>query len=90
MIVFLMLYFGMKMFFMHKKHLLMLLLTLEFISLIVLIMLINFFSMYVLDFSLVVYFLIIIVCEAVLGLLLMTMIVRVHGSDYVKSLVLLC
>nr|YP_009500710.1 NADH dehydrogenase subunit 4L [Diclidophlebia paucipunctata]AWU48892.1 NADH dehydrogenase subunit 4L [Diclidophlebia paucipunctata] len=69
-----------------KTHLLMILLSLEFISLIVLLSLVFAMNFFVYDFSLIIYFIIVMVCEAVMGLVLITLLVRTHGSDYIKSL----
>nr|AWU48995.1 NADH dehydrogenase subunit 4L [Mesohomotoma hibisci] len=85
-----MFYFGLKMIFFNAKHLLMILLTFEYIGLIIFLLLINMFMIYMYDLSLIIYFLITLVCEAVLGLVLMTLVVRSHGSDYIKSIVMLC
>nr|YP_009501940.1 NADH dehydrogenase subunit 4L [Livia junci]AWU48983.1 NADH dehydrogenase subunit 4L [Livia junci] len=84
-----MMYFGLKMFFSHKKHLILMLLTLEFMSLVILVMLVNMMSMFNYDFSLIIYLIIVMVCEAVMGLVLLTSVVRVHGSDYIKGMSLL-
>nr|YP_009251212.1 NADH dehydrogenase subunit 4L [Bactericera cockerelli]ANA07533.1 NADH dehydrogenase subunit 4L [Bactericera cockerelli] len=81
----LMFYFGMVLFFTLKKHILLMLLTLEFMSLVMLMMLINFLTIYIYDTSIIIYFMIIMVCEAVMGLVLLTLMVRTHGSDYSKS-----
>lgn len=84
-------YFGIVLFFTLKKHILLMLLTLEFISLVILIILINFLTIYIYDTRIIIYFIIIIVCEAVIGLVLLTLIVRTHGSDYSKSsFILIC
>nr|YP_009500749.1 NADH dehydrogenase subunit 4L [Paracarsidara gigantea]AWU49008.1 NADH dehydrogenase subunit 4L [Paracarsidara gigantea] len=83
-----MIYFGLKMILINSKHLLMILLTFEYMSLIIFLMLINLFMIYCYDISIMVYFMIVVVCESVLGLVLMTLVVRTHGSDYIKSLVL--
>nr|YP_009500762.1 NADH dehydrogenase subunit 4L [Trioza urticae]AWU49114.1 NADH dehydrogenase subunit 4L [Trioza urticae] len=83
-----MFYFGMIMFFMKKKHILMMLLSLEFLSLIMLLLLINFLCGFLYDFNILIYFIIILVCEAVMGLCLLTLMVRTHGSDYSKCLLI--
>nr|WRO39597.1 NADH dehydrogenase subunit 4L [Carsidara limbata] len=86
----LMFYYGLKMIFINGKHLLMILLTFEYLTLIIFLLMINLFMVYTYDLSILVYFLIIMVCEAVLGLVLMTLIVRTHGSDYIKTIISLC
>nr|YP_010744971.1 NADH dehydrogenase subunit 4L [Trioza frangulae]WET58371.1 NADH dehydrogenase subunit 4L [Trioza frangulae] len=80
-----MFYFGMIMFFMKKKHILMMLMSLEFLSLTMLLLLLNFLVNFMYDLNILVYFIIIMVCEAVMGLCLVTLMVRTHGSDYSKS-----
>nr|YP_009443408.1 NADH dehydrogenase subunit 4L [Diaphorina lycii]ATR80192.1 NADH dehydrogenase subunit 4L [Diaphorina lycii] len=81
-----MFYFGLNMFFMLKKHVLMLLLTLEFLVLTILLMLLNFLMNFMFDGMILIYFIIVMVCEGVMGLVLLTLLVRSHGSDYTKSL----
>nr|YP_010535866.1 NADH dehydrogenase subunit 4L [Anaedus unidentatus]UYB79078.1 NADH dehydrogenase subunit 4L [Anaedus unidentatus] len=80
---------GVISFSLNRKHLLMMLLSLEFIVLsIFLAMFVQlslmdgevFFSLVFLTFS---------VCEGVLGLSLMVMMIRSHGSDYFNSFNLL-
>nr|YP_009502263.1 NADH dehydrogenase subunit 4L [Blastopsylla occidentalis]AWU48866.1 NADH dehydrogenase subunit 4L [Blastopsylla occidentalis] len=86
-----MFYLGMKTFFFNKKHILMMLLSLEMLSLLIMSMIIFILSIYNYDSMMIVYFIIILVCEAVIGLVLLTLIVRSHGSDYIKSFsMLLC
>nr|YP_010021595.1 NADH dehydrogenase subunit 4L [Paurocephala sauteri]QOL10536.1 NADH dehydrogenase subunit 4L [Paurocephala sauteri] len=77
---------GMKMFMSMKKYLLMMLLSLEFLSLILLVNLLNLLNLFSYDSSLIIYFIIIMTCEAVMGLILLTLFSRTHGSDYLKSL----
>nr|YP_009500723.1 NADH dehydrogenase subunit 4L [Homotoma ficus]AWU48944.1 NADH dehydrogenase subunit 4L [Homotoma ficus] len=85
----LMLYLGMMMFYLNSKHLLLILITLEFMSLVILLTLINLLLIYFFDMNLLIYFLVFMVCESVLGLVLLTVCVRSHGSDYLKSISLL-
>nr|YP_009500736.1 NADH dehydrogenase subunit 4L [Lanthanaphalara mira]AWU48957.1 NADH dehydrogenase subunit 4L [Lanthanaphalara mira] len=82
-----MFYFGLKTFFFNKKYLLMMLLSLEFLTLVILLLLVNLMSMFDYDLMFLIYFMIVMVCEAVLGLILLTLIVRSHGSDYMKSMI---
>nr|QWT29511.1 NADH dehydrogenase subunit 4L [Cyamophila willieti] len=77
-----MFYVSLSNFFFMKSHLLTMLMLLEFMSITVLLMLLNFLSQFVYDSSSLVYFVIILVCEAVMGLVLLTLYVRCHGSDY--------
>nr|YP_009500684.1 NADH dehydrogenase subunit 4L [Allocarsidara bakeri]AWU48827.1 NADH dehydrogenase subunit 4L [Allocarsidara bakeri] len=82
-----MFYFGLKMVFINGKHLLMILLTFEYLILVIFLLLMNLFMIYFYDISTIIYFFIVIVCESVLGLVLLTLVVRTHGSDYIKSIV---
>nr|ALO71240.1 NADH deshydrogenase subunit 4L [Tychobythinus sp. 1 EF-2015] len=76
---------GILVFCMKRKHLLLMLLSLEFIVLSI------YFNMYMmmLFFSFEYYFLMIYltmsVCEGVLGLSILVSLIRTHGSDYLKS-----
>nr|YP_009500697.1 NADH dehydrogenase subunit 4L [Anoeconeossa unicornuta]AWU48840.1 NADH dehydrogenase subunit 4L [Anoeconeossa unicornuta] len=81
----LMLYFGFKTFFFNKKHLLMMLLSLELLGLLMILIMTFLISIFSYDMMMLMYFIVILVCEAVLGLVLLTLIVRSHGSDYIKS-----
>nr|YP_010987692.1 NADH dehydrogenase subunit 4L [Psyllopsis discrepans]WON66124.1 NADH dehydrogenase subunit 4L [Psyllopsis discrepans] len=83
-----MMYFGMYAYMNSKKHLLMMLLSLEFISLTLLLMISYLLLTFVFDNILIIYFIVIMVCEAVMGLVLLTIIIRTHGSDYIKSSIL--
>lgn len=76
------------MFFKYKKHILILLLTLEFLGLIILLILLNFLINYIFDGIVLIYFIIVMVCEAVIGLVLLTLLVRSHGRDYTKRLMI--
>nr|YP_009501901.1 NADH dehydrogenase subunit 4L [Euphyllura phillyreae]AWU48905.1 NADH dehydrogenase subunit 4L [Euphyllura phillyreae] len=82
-------YFGLYMYYNSKKHLLMMLLSLEFVSLVILMMMINLLMIFIYDCILIIYFIIIMVCEAVMGLVLLTLIIRTHGMDYMKSSILI-
>nr|YP_009470618.1 NADH dehydrogenase subunit 4L [Mycopsylla fici]AVF97049.1 NADH dehydrogenase subunit 4L [Mycopsylla fici] len=86
---FMMLYFGLKMLYMNKDHILMVLMVLEFLSLVILLLFVNLLFIYLFDMMITVYFLVVMVCEAVLGLVLLTLLIRSHGSDYMKSMILL-
>lgn len=67
------------------------LLSLEILSLLIIRIIIFILRIYNYDSIIIVYFIIILVCEAVIGLVLLTLIVRSHGSDYIKSFrILLC
>nr|WMH03438.1 NADH dehydrogenase subunit 4L [Cacopsylla picta]WMH03451.1 NADH dehydrogenase subunit 4L [Cacopsylla picta]WMH03464.1 NADH dehydrogenase subunit 4L [Cacopsylla picta]WMH03477.1 NADH dehydrogenase subunit 4L [Cacopsylla picta] len=86
-----MFYISMSSFFYMKSHLLTMLMVLEFMSVTLLLMLLNFLCSFVYDLSILIYFIIVLVCEAVMGLVLLTLFVRCHGSDYFQiSSVFLC
>nr|YP_010600878.1 NADH dehydrogenase subunit 4L [Cacopsylla jukyungi]WAL33208.1 NADH dehydrogenase subunit 4L [Cacopsylla jukyungi] len=86
-----MFYTGMMGFFYVKSHLLTMLMLLEFMSITFLFMLFNFLTNFAYDLSILIYFIIVLVCEAVMGLILLTLFVRCHGSDYFQvSSLFLC
>nr|ATN42491.1 NADH dehydrogenase subunit 4L [Calophya schini] len=86
-----MFYFGVMLFFKFKKHVLMMLLTLEILVLVSLMLIWNILVMFNYDMIMFVYFLIILVCEAVMGLIVFMFFIRSHGSDYMKiSSLFLC
>nr|ALO71076.1 NADH deshydrogenase subunit 4L [Pselaphinae sp. 7 EF-2015] len=73
----------------NHKHLLLMLLSLEFI---VLSLFLNLFLMLIklemeIYFSMI--FLIMMVCESVLGLSILVSLIRTHGNDYLKSMSML-
>nr|AOY39076.1 NADH dehydrogenase subunit 4L [Rhizophagus dispar] len=72
-----------------RKHLLLMLLSLEFISLSLFSILMLFLSNmnYEVYFSML--FLTMVVCEGVLGLSLLVAMIRVHGNDYIMTFSLL-
>nr|AYR05198.1 NADH dehydrogenase subunit 4L [Coleoptera sp. ACP-2013] len=75
--------FGLK-----RKHLLLMLLSLEFIILVMFLLLFIYLGKS-LDFFFSSLFLSFTVCEGVLGLSILVSLVRTHGNDYFKSLNLL-
>nr|WPV76949.1 NADH dehydrogenase subunit 4L [Phlebotomus sichuanensis] len=77
---------GMLVFISNQKHLLSMLLSLEFIVLSLFIFLLMYLSFFYYEgyFSLI--FLIFCVCEGVLGLSLLILLVRSHGNDYFQSI----
>nr|YP_009501979.1 NADH dehydrogenase subunit 4L [Russelliana solanicola]AWU49060.1 NADH dehydrogenase subunit 4L [Russelliana solanicola] len=82
---------AMTSFFISQKHVLMMLMLLEFVSITVLFMLVNFLVNFLFDSTIIIYFIIVMVCEAVMGLVLLTLMVRTHGVDYFKVLsIFLC
>nr|YP_009502018.1 NADH dehydrogenase subunit 4L [Trioza remota]AWU49101.1 NADH dehydrogenase subunit 4L [Trioza remota] len=86
---YLMFFWGGLCFFKMKGHVLMMLLNLEFMGLIILLMMIDFFSLFSYDLMVLIYLIITMVCEAVMGLVLLTLYIRTHGGDYLKTSTLL-
>lgn len=73
---------GILVFSMNHKHLLSLLLSLEFITLSLYFFLVIFFSFYLYESFFLIVFLTFSVCEAALGLSILVSIIRTHGNDY--------
>nr|ALO77140.1 NADH deshydrogenase subunit 4L [Passalidae sp. GENSP02] len=65
-----------------QKHLLMMLISLEFMIIILFIMMMVFFSLYSLNFYFGMIFLVVGVCESVLGISIMVSLIRSYGNDY--------
>nr|ASY98448.1 NADH dehydrogenase subunit 4L [Sinomiopteryx grahami] len=80
---------GLWVFSSKRKHLLMVLLSLEFIVLILFIILYNYIMMMYSELYMTMYYISFAVCEGVLGLSLLVSIIRTHGTDYFNSLNLL-
>nr|ALO70677.1 NADH deshydrogenase subunit 4L [Lucifotychus sp. 1 EF-2015] len=76
-------------FVLNRKHLLLLLLSLEFIVLSL------YFNIYMLllyfdyEFYILMIFLVMSICEGVLGLAILISLIRTHGNDYIKTFSLL-
>nr|YP_008080466.1 NADH dehydrogenase subunit 4L [Melanitis leda]AEH05135.1 NADH dehydrogenase subunit 4L [Melanitis leda] len=84
-IVFLMFMFGNMIFVSKHKHLLIVLMSLEFIVLSIFFLLVLYLSM--IDYSLymLLVFLVFSVCEGALGLSILVSMIRTHGNDYLQS-----
>nr|AML25649.1 NADH dehydrogenase subunit 4L [Staphylinidae sp. BMNH 1274706] len=80
---------GLLSFSMNRKHLLMMLLSLEFIVLSLYMGLFIFLSIFNYEFYVSMVFLTFSVCEGVLGLSILVLLIRTHGNDYYKSFNLL-
>nr|YP_009255680.1 NADH dehydrogenase subunit 4L [Stygobromus indentatus]AND97088.1 NADH dehydrogenase subunit 4L [Stygobromus indentatus] len=76
---------GLLKFMLNYIHLLVSLLSLEFISLALFLSLSSMIMFYSSEFFYLLYFIIMIVCEGVLGLVLLVSSVYSHGLDYMKS-----
>nr|YP_010586390.1 NADH dehydrogenase subunit 4L [Molannodes epaphos]UZZ44178.1 NADH dehydrogenase subunit 4L [Molannodes epaphos] len=75
---------GNFLFCLNRKHLLIMLLMLEFIILNLLMMLYLTLSMMLFDYYFMMLFLIICVCEGVLGISILVYMLRIYGNDYFK------
>nr|YP_010535827.1 NADH dehydrogenase subunit 4L [Cerogria janthinipennis]UYB79039.1 NADH dehydrogenase subunit 4L [Cerogria janthinipennis] len=76
---------GMISFSMKRKHLLLMLLSLEFIVLMIYLMLFSYLTMYMYEYFFSMVFLTFCVCEGVLGLSILVSLIRTHGNDYFQS-----
>nr|YP_010535853.1 NADH dehydrogenase subunit 4L [Spinolyprops cribricollis]UYB79065.1 NADH dehydrogenase subunit 4L [Spinolyprops cribricollis] len=82
-------FMGVLSFSLNRKHLLLMLLSLEFIVLSVFLLMYLLMSSLVGEMYFTMIFLTFSVCEGVLGLSLMILMIRSHGSDYFNSFNLL-
>nr|AML26804.1 NADH dehydrogenase subunit 4L [Leiodidae sp. BMNH 1274772] len=78
--------FSVLLFTLNRKHMLLMLLSLEFIVLSLFINLLSFLLMFNNELFFMLIFLIMSVCEGVLGLSILVSIIRSHGNDYFLSL----
>lgn len=90
-ILFFIIFSGLIVFLINRKHLLIILLRLEFIVLRLFIYLFIYLNLFNIEIYFRVFFLTIRVCEGVLGLSILVSIIRTHGNNYFQTLnVLLC
>nr|ABB81913.1 NADH dehydrogenase subunit 4L [Timema californicum] len=80
---------GMFMFSSKRKHLLVVLLSLEFMILILFYFLYMFMNFFGFDFYFMMIFLTLGVCEGSLGLSILVSMIRTHGNDYFQTFSLL-
>nr|QWZ46436.1 NADH dehydrogenase subunit 4L [Stenomorpha obovata] len=80
---------GLYVFSMKRKHLLLMLLSLEFIVLAIYMMLFIYLSFFYNEYFFSMIFLTFSVCEGVLGLSILVSLIRSHGNDYFQSFSLL-
>nr|AZL93343.1 NADH dehydrogenase subunit 4L [Megaspilidae sp. ZJUH_2016022] len=73
-------------FYSFYKHLLIMLMGLEVLMLGLLMVLLNNYMLLMLNIWVLMYFMIFMVCDAVLGLTLMVLIIRFYSNDYLMSL----
>nr|AII02243.1 NADH dehydrogenase subunit 4L [Oegoconia novimundi] len=76
---------GNMIFVSKHKHLLIVLLSLEFIVLSIFFLLVMFFSYIEYDMYMLMVFLVFSVCEGALGLSILVSMIRTHGNDYFQS-----
>nr|ASN65985.1 NADH dehydrogenase subunit 4L [Pogonostoma subtiligrossum] len=81
---------GMSVFCSKRKHLLLMLLSLEFIVLSMYVLMFIYLSTYNFEFYFSMMFLTFSVCEGVLGLSILVSLIRTHGNDLFLSMNLLC
>nr|ASY97959.1 NADH dehydrogenase subunit 4L [Gongylus gongylodes] len=89
MMFYFMFFCGMWVFSSKRKHLLMTLLSLEFIVLILFVILYYYLVMLSAELFLTMVFLSFAVCEGALGLSILVSMIRTHGNDYFNSFSLL-
>nr|AML25756.1 NADH dehydrogenase subunit 4L [Carabidae sp. BMNH 1274270] len=87
---FIMFIVGMIVFSSKRKHLLLMLLSLEFIILSLYMIIFIYLSMFMYEYYFSMMFLTFCVCESVLGLSLLVSLIRTHGNDLFYSMNLLC
>nr|QWB85931.1 NADH dehydrogenase subunit 4L [Glenea licenti] len=76
---------GMIVYSLKRKHLLIMLLSLEFIVVSIYLSMYMYFSQIGFEFFFLMFFLTMSVCEGVLGLAVLVLMVRTHGNDYILT-----
>nr|QUS63496.1 NADH dehydrogenase subunit 4L [Odontoptilum angulatum] len=89
MIIFLMFVIGNMIFVSKHKHLLIMLLSLEFIVLSIYLLMMFYLSYIEFDMYMLMVFLVFTVCEGALGISILVSMIRSHGNDYFQSFSLL-
>nr|YP_010710245.1 NADH dehydrogenase subunit 4L [Dyscolus lucifuga]WCS91692.1 NADH dehydrogenase subunit 4L [Dyscolus lucifuga]WCS91796.1 NADH dehydrogenase subunit 4L [Dyscolus lucifuga] len=90
-LVFIFMFFtGMMVFSSKRKHLLLMLLSLEFIILSLYMLMFIYLSMFSYEYYFSMVFLTFCVCESVLGLSILVSLIRTHGNDFFFSMNMLC
>nr|APX39832.1 NADH dehydrogenase subunit 4L [Apteropeda ovulum] len=84
-LLFMMFFMGGMSFLLNRKHLLLMLLSLEFISIVLYLGLFMFFINMNYEYFFSMIFLTMSVCEGALGLSILIMLVRLYGNDYLLS-----
>nr|YP_006303154.1 NADH dehydrogenase subunit 4L [Samia ricini]AEK82941.1 NADH dehydrogenase subunit 4L [Samia ricini] len=89
LVIFIMFIIGNLIFVSKNKHLLIVLLSLEFIVLSIFFILLLYLSLIEYDLYMLMVFLVFTVCEGALGLSILVSMIRTHGNDYFQSFSLL-
>nr|AIT99344.1 NADH dehydrogense subunit 4L [Ampittia dioscorides]QXI88813.1 NADH dehydrogenase subunit 4L [Onryza maga] len=89
LMIFFMFLIGNMIFISKHKHLLIMLLSLEFIVLIIFLMLMIYLSYVEFDLYMLMVYLVFTVCEGALGISILVSMIRTHGNDYFQSFSLL-
>nr|YP_009040581.1 NADH dehydrogenase subunit 4L [Samia canningi]AEI26137.1 NADH dehydrogenase subunit 4L [Samia ricini]AHX80602.1 NADH dehydrogenase subunit 4L [Samia canningi]UIB41633.1 NADH dehydrogenase subunit 4L [Samia ricini] len=89
LVIFIMFIIGNLIFVSKNKHLLIVLLSLEFIVLSIFFILLLYLSFIEYDLYMLMVFLVFTVCEGALGLSILVSMIRTHGNDYFQSFSLL-
>nr|YP_009742243.1 NADH dehydrogenase subunit 4L [Zemeros flegyas]QID90325.1 NADH dehydrogenase subunit 4L [Zemeros flegyas] len=85
MVIFFMFMVGNMIFVSKRKHLLIVLMSLEFIVLSIFFLLMMYLSMIDYNLYMLMIFLVLSVCEGALGLSILVSMIRTHGNDYFQS-----
>nr|WAR51460.1 NADH dehydrogenase subunit 4L [Zemeros flegyas] len=85
LIIFFMFMIGNMIFVSKRKHLLIVLMSLEFIVLSIFFLLMMYLSMIDYNMYMLMIFLVLTVCEGALGLSILVSMIRTHGNDYFQS-----
>nr|YP_010616546.1 NADH dehydrogenase subunit 4L [Melitaea bellona]WAU48193.1 NADH dehydrogenase subunit 4L [Melitaea bellona] len=85
LVIFLMFLFGNMIFVSNHKHLLIVLLSLEFMVLSIFFFFMVYLTMLNYNMYMLLVFLVFSVCEGVLGLSILVSMIRTHGNDYFQS-----
>nr|YP_009775580.1 NADH dehydrogenase subunit 4L [Delias pasithoe]AIW06312.1 NADH dehydrogenase subunit 4L [Delias pasithoe parthenope]QJA15806.1 NADH dehydrogenase subunit 4L [Delias pasithoe] len=85
LLIFIMFFFGNMIFVSKYKHLLIVLLSLEFMTLSIYFLMMNYFLLFSYDMYMLMVFLVFSVCEGALGLSILVSMIRTYGNDYFQS-----
>lgn len=88
-LVFFIFFSGCYVFVRNLKHLLLILLSLEFIVLSLFMFLLIYLNLYFFEQYFCIFYLVFTVCEGALGLSILVSLIRTHGNDYFQSFAIL-